>query len=82
MTLPRRDGLPEYTKYRDTGCDLFESCLRCPLSRCRYELHDGATRLLNEERDREIRRRRREGATVRELAAEFGLSTRTISRVS
>lgn len=24
--------------YRDEGCDLFASCLTCPLHRCRYEL--------------------------------------------
>ncbi len=33
----RRDALPEHADYRDTGCDLAPSCLRCPLRRCRYD---------------------------------------------
>ena len=33
----RHDSLPEYARYRDDGCDISESCLTCPLPRCRYE---------------------------------------------
>ena len=37
LPLVRRDTLPEHTDYRDTGCDLSRSCLRCPLARCKYD---------------------------------------------
>ncbi len=33
----RREALPEYANYRDTGCDLAPSCLSCPFVRCRYD---------------------------------------------
>ena len=36
LELPARsDALPEHVDYTDTGCDLYASCLRCPLPRCR-----------------------------------------------
>jgi hypothetical protein len=79
---PRDDALPEHVRYRDEGCDLFESCLRCPLPRCRYDVPGGVRTLLNRERDREIRRLRRETAlSVEEIAARFAVSRRTVFRV-
>ncbi len=33
----RMEALPEYANYKDTGCDLAPSCLRCPFARCRYD---------------------------------------------
>ena len=33
----RREALPEYANYKDTGCDLAPSCLSCPFARCRYD---------------------------------------------
>ncbi|MBI2866625.1 MAG: acetylglutamate kinase [Chloroflexi bacterium] len=32
------DLLPEHALYRDEGCDLFPSCLRCPLPACRWDM--------------------------------------------
>ena len=42
LRRPRADALPEHTRYRDDGCDLFTSCLTCPLPRCRYDVPGGA----------------------------------------
>ena len=42
----RRDALPEYVDYRDTGCELAPSCLNCPFIRCRYDYSDGIRGLL------------------------------------
>ena len=79
---PRSDALPENTSYRDTGCDLYPSCLRCPLPRCRYEEPGGAPAMLRTGRDAAIVRLAREQKlSVDELAARFGLSRRTIFRV-
>ena len=77
----RHDSLPEYTRYRDDGCDISESCLTCPLPRCRYEEPGGLRALLNETRDRQIIQLRLKGIPVAELAGRFGISRRTIFRV-
>jgi hypothetical protein len=77
----RRDKLPEYTRYRDDGCDISESCLTCPLPRCRYEEPGGLRALLNESRDREIVQLRLKGMPVEALAGHFGISRRTVFRV-
>jgi hypothetical protein len=77
----RHDTLPEYTRYRDDGCDISESCLTCPLPRCRYEEPGGLRALLNETRDRQIIQLRLKGVPVEELAGRFGISRRTVFRV-
>ena len=33
----RREALPEYANYKDEGCELAPSCLRCPFARCKYD---------------------------------------------
>ena len=83
LDLPTRiDALPEYTSYNDTGCDLYPSCLSCPLPRCRYDDPGGAAAMLREGRDASIiRLHRKEHVAVEQLATMFGLSRRTIFRV-
>ncbi|MCC7365709.1 MAG: helix-turn-helix domain-containing protein [Dehalococcoidia bacterium] len=79
---PRIDALPEYTEYQDGGCDLYPSCLTCPLPRCRYDDPGGAAAMLRTGRDASIvRLASRDGSTVDELAAMFGVSRRTVFRV-
>ena len=74
LRRPRDDALPEHTRYRDRGCDLFASCLACPLPHCRYDVPGGARAMLNRVRDQEIRRLRTDaGLPVDEIAARFGL---------
>lgn len=82
LRRPKRiDALPEYTDYRDTGCDLFPSCLNCPLPRCRYDEPGGAPALLRAGRDAAIVAAYRSGKRVDELARMFGISRRTVFRV-
>ena len=77
----RSDALPEHIEYRDEGCDLFASCLRCPLMRCRYDVPGGVRTLLNRERDHQIRMLRDDSTlTVEEIAARFCVSRRTVFR--
>ena len=33
---------PEYCRYRDEGCELADSCLNCPLSKCIYDEPGGS----------------------------------------
>jgi hypothetical protein len=78
----RQDALPEFTRYRDEGCDLYPSCLTCPLPRCRYDKPGGARAIFNVRRDREIRRLRRgQGLSVDMLARRYGVSRRTVFRI-
>ena len=83
LPLVRRDTLPENASYPDTGCDLFASCLRCPLARCRYDVAPGGLRrLVTEARDREIALiRQRHRAPIAALAATYGLTRRSIFRI-
>ena len=78
----REDALPEHQHYRDEGCDLFASCLACPLARCRYDVPGGIRTNRNGVRDREIRRcRNEELLAINEIAARFEVSRRTVFRV-
>lgn len=77
----RRDLPPEQVDYRDDGCDIFPSCLACPLPRCRYDVPGGLRTLINRERDQQIRALRNEaGLSVDEIAERFQLSRRTVFR--
>lgn len=83
LPLPRRsDALPEFTSYNDSGCELYPSCLACPLPKCRYDEPGGAAAMLRTGRDQSILRLADEdGMTVDRLAEQFGVSRRTIFRV-
>lgn len=79
--LAREDSLPEHADYRDRGCDVFPSCLSCPLPRCRYDEPGGVRALLNRVRDHEIRRLRLDHELpVDEIAQRFRVSRRTVFR--
>jgi len=78
----REDALPEHIRYRDQGCDIYPSCLTCPLPRCRYDEPGGARALFNQTRDREILHlRRRQGLPIATLAHRYGVSRRTVFRI-
>jgi hypothetical protein len=76
------DRLPDYSEYRDQGCDLSPSCLRCPLPKCRHDKQEGGRRVSKRLRDLEIfRQRTASGRSISELAIKFDLSKRTIQRI-
>ncbi|MGQ9572786.1 MAG: hypothetical protein ACUVV3_06330 [Dehalococcoidia bacterium] len=78
----REDALPEFTRYRDEGCDLYSSCLTCPLPRCRYDAPGGFRAIFNLRRDEEILHLRRgQGLSVDMLARRYGVSRRTVFRI-
>lgn len=75
------DSVPEETHYRDTGCEVSPSCLRCPLPACVYDQPVADRHAARRDRDAEIRRLYHErGADVTGLAKRFGVSRRTIHR--
>jgi hypothetical protein len=69
------------TRYRDDGCEVNDSCLTCPLPRCRYEEPGGLRAIMNEARDNEIIELRGRGVSVDAIADRFGVSRRTVFRV-
>ena len=72
---------PEYCQYRDEGCEMAISCLRCPLPKCIYDQPRGRQRWLKRTRDREIARLFTTGDKgIKELALEFSVSQRTVQR--
>ncbi len=72
---------PEYCRYRDEGCDLAESCLNCPFTKCIYDEPRGKQRWLKRLRAREMARLfTTEGKGIKELALMFGVSQRTVQR--
>jgi ActR/RegA family two-component response regulator len=82
MKTDTKDRLPKYAEYRDQGCDLYPSCLKCPLPKCRHDKQEGIMSASKRLRDLEIFRQRTvSGRSVSELAKEFNLSKRTIQRI-
>jgi len=76
------DLLPEDCRYRDEGCELFDSCLECPLPVCVEDEPGGRQRWLKQARDRAVTVMfARQGKGVKELARVFGVSRRTIQRI-
>ena len=80
LPLVRRDTLPDYADYRDTGCDLAPACQRCPLRRCKDD--EPAAPSSTHARDREIAMlRRRHRVPIDMLAGTYGLTRRSIFRI-
>ena len=76
------DVVPESYPYRDEGCKVSPSCLKCPLPQCKYDDPGWLQRYRRQERDREVvASLRRNGLTVPEAAARFDLSPRTVFRI-
>jgi hypothetical protein len=71
---------PEYCRYKDEGCEYARACLDCPFPQCLYDEPRGRQRWLKELRNREINRLFEAGRRVRELAALFDVSDRTVQR--
>lgn len=72
--------LPQDTRYRDTGCDLFPSCLNCPLPRCVEEEPRGRERRRMQAKVHIARAMSTQGLSNHELAALLNVSVRTVSR--
>ena len=84
QTLPRAalDALPEHYPYRDTGCDVSPSCLKCPLPQCKYDNPGWLQREKRRERDHQvISALQSYSMSVPETATRFDLSQRTVFRI-
>ena len=76
------DMLPERFPYRDDGCEIYPSCLRCPLPQCKYDDPGWLQREKRRERDQNIIEAvKRDGVSISEVASQFSISQRTIFRI-
>ncbi len=76
------DVLPEHFPYRDNGCEVSQSCLSCPLPKCKHDDPGWLRSYRRDQRDRHLLSvRRREKASVGELAQRFQISERTVHRI-
>ena len=74
------DLLPEDIDWRDGGCEVFPSCLNCPLPTCIEEEPRGKQSLGTSVRARRMAELRRNGKSVKEIAEILGVSKRTVQR--
>ncbi len=74
------DSLPEFCHYRDEGCALYPSCLRCPFPRCLDDEPRGRQRFSISQRREQMERMHSEGKTTLEMARILGVSRRTVQR--
>jgi hypothetical protein len=74
------DLLPDEIEWRDEGCELFSSCLNCPLPKCVEDEPRGQQRLRMTARKGRMAEMRRRGKSVKEIAVIFGVSKRTVQR--
>ena len=76
------DVVPERYPYRDDGCEVSPSCLRCPLPQCKYDDPGWYRRLRQNEKDGEVVTAMwGDRLSVPEVAARFALSQRTVFRM-
>ena len=76
------DVIPEHYPYRDDGCEVSRSCLRCPLPQCKYDDPDWFRREKRKKRDREVvEALQGDNLSVPEASARFSVSQRTIFRI-
>lgn len=76
------DDASEFYHYEDTGCEASDSCLDCPLPRCKYD--DPAWYQRNRRLARDFRIvhvMRQEALSVEETAARFSVTARTVFRI-
>jgi len=81
--MRRRADPPDLADYRDTGCVLAPSCLRCPLpDGCALDFGVTPTEVLTIARDLVIQRRIAAGDPAQRVAADIGVSKRTAYRAA
>ena len=76
------DDASEFYHYEDTGCEASDSCLDCPLPRCKYDDPAWYQRNRRLARDfRIVRAMQQDSLSVEETAARFSATVRTVFRI-
>lgn len=81
MMLTREfDIIPDDVNWKDTGCEIYPSCLNCPLDKCMEEEPRGRQRLRMLARSTRIAELKDQGKSISEIARYFQVSPRTVQR--
>jgi DNA-binding transcriptional ArsR family regulator len=81
MMLTREfDIIPDDVNWKDTGCEIYSSCLNCPLDKCMEEEPRGRQRLRMLARSKRMAELRDQGKSICEIARGFQVSPRTVQR--
>ena len=80
MLNNKTDYYDENINWRDEGCELFSSCLNCPLPYCIEEVARGKQKLRMLGRASQIADIKYRGKSTAEIAWIFGVSGRTVQR--
>lgn len=80
MVIDTFDIIPDDINWRDTGCEVYPSCLCCPLPKCLEEEPRGRQKLRTLARSRRMAELKREGRSLAEIARLFRVSQRTVQR--
>ena len=80
MSNNKSDYYNEYYNWRDEGCELFSSCLNCPLPYCIEEVPRGKQKLRLLDRAGQMADIKYQGKSTEEIARIFGVSGRTVQR--
>ena len=76
------DTVPEFYHYEDTGCEVSECCLTCPLPQCKFDDPIWFQRHRRLAKDfRMWNTMRSEGLTAEEAADRFSVTVRTVFRI-
>ena len=78
---PWWNRLPHETHYKDTGCELWPSCLTCPFPRCIKEEPYGASKLRSLARAATVLQLTNQGLTNAQIATILNVTTRTVMRL-
>ena len=76
------DAIPELCHYEDTGCEASESCLGCPLPKCKHDDPAWYQRNRRLAKDFQVMYTiQLEGLSVEEAAERFSVTVRTVFRM-
>ncbi len=79
---PIADDAAEFYHYEDTGCEASDSCLDCPLPKCKYDDPAWYQRNRRLARDfRIVQVMQQESLSVEETAERFSVTVRTVFRI-
>ncbi len=76
------EDVSEFYHYVDTGCEVSDSCLDCPLPKCRYDDPAWYQRNRRLARDfRIVKTMQQEALSIEDTALRFGITNRTVFRI-
>ena len=80
MFIKEFDIIPDDSNWKDTGCELYQSCLNCPREHCIEDEPRGRQKVRLSKRTVKMIVLKEQGKSAREIAGIFEVSIRTVQR--